>query len=288
MDIRTYQQEAEKTDQITDDSEKAMLVPLLGLAGEVGTLLSEYKKFLRDGCAHQRFREQVAEDLGDLLWYLSNVATKFGLNLEEVARANLQKTQSRWLSAANQQIHLFDEDSAPCEQIPRKFVVLFTEVMEGGSGRVIVSTDGQRIGDPLTDNSYEDDGYRFHDVFHLSYAAVLGWSPMTRKLLGVKRKSDRKKDEIEDGARAILIEELISQLIFTYAREHNFLEGVGSLDYHLLKTIQSLVADREVSVCSLAQWEQAILQGYTVWRKIRSARGGIVQVDLVESRISCE
>jgi len=43
---------------------------LLGLAGEAGTLLSEYKKHLRDGDAHQLHKERVAEELGDLLWYL--------------------------------------------------------------------------------------------------------------------------------------------------------------------------------------------------------------------------
>mgnify|MGYP007073183005 FL=1 len=60
MDLQSFQQEAAKTDQVPGDSEKAMLVPLLGLAGEVGTLLSEYKKYMRDGSAHQRFHEQVA------------------------------------------------------------------------------------------------------------------------------------------------------------------------------------------------------------------------------------
>ncbi len=92
----------------------------------------------------------------------------------------------------------------------------------------------------------------------MSYAAILGWSPIIRKLLVVKRKSDPKIDEVEDGARARIIEELISQLVYTYAREHNYLDGVGSLDYHLLKTVQSLVADREVRVRSLADWEKRL------------------------------
>ena len=42
----------------------------------------------------------------------------------------------------------------------------------------------------------------FHDVFHLAYAAVLGWSPTTRALLKIKRKSRPEIDENEDGARA--------------------------------------------------------------------------------------
>lgn len=295
MDFRTYQTEAAQTDQIVDGDEKAKLVPLLGLAGEVGTLLSEYKKFLRDGSAHERFNEQVAEDLGDLLWYIANVATKFGLDLESVAKANLEKTRARWpVRASGRQpgkkasvrSHLFDQDEEPEQQIPRRFTVHFSELREADSVRVTISITGKQIGDILTDNAYDEDGYRFHDVFHLSYAAILGWSPMIRKLVGVKRKADKELDEVEDGARARIIEELISQLVYTYAREHNFLEGVGSLDYHLLKTIHSLVVDREVRVRSLAEWERAIFAGYDVWRQVWKHRGGFVEVDLLQRRIS--
>lgn len=46
MNFLSYQIEAAKTDQAALDNEKGILVPLLGLAGEVGTLLSEYKEFL--------------------------------------------------------------------------------------------------------------------------------------------------------------------------------------------------------------------------------------------------
>lgn len=295
MRFTDFQKQAAKTDQVKGDDDKSKLVPLLGLAGEVGTLLSEYKKFLRDGGAHQRFHEQVAEDLGDLLWYIANVATKFDLDLDEVAQANLRKVNDRWTlhSKPSQQAlfdphsrHLLDEDATPPQQLPRTFTVEINEVREGDSVRVIVSRDGKQIGNDLTDNAYEDDGYRFHDVFHLSYAAVLGWSPITRKLLDVKRKDNGKTDEVEDGARAGIIEELISQLVFTYAREHNFLEGVNSLDYHLLKTIQSLVADREVRIRSAAEWETAILQGYRVWRDIRANRRGFVDVDLNGGSVS--
>ncbi|QDT35960.1 nucleoside triphosphate pyrophosphohydrolase family protein [Stratiformator vulcanicus] len=294
MDFRTYQNESLRTDQTPDD-EKGKLVPLLGLAGEVGTLLSEYKKLLRDGSAHERFDEQVAEELGDLLWYIANVASKFDLDLEQVAKGNLEKTRGRWPEYAlddhgtlfdSDRSRLFDDDFPPDQQIPRQFTIQFKEQCEGDSVRVIISRDDRQIGDELTDNAYEDDGYRFHDVFHFSYAAMLGWSPIARKLLKVKRKADEQIDEVEDGARARIIEELISQLAYTYAREHKYLEGVGSLDYHLLKTIQSLVADREVKSRSLAEWEQAILAGYKVWRQVREHRGGTVEVDLPERRIA--
>ena len=70
MKIRDYQTKAASTDQVpgTERDDRALMVPLLGLAGETGTLLTEYKKWLREGAAYQIFKERIAEDLGDILW----------------------------------------------------------------------------------------------------------------------------------------------------------------------------------------------------------------------------
>jgi len=287
MQFRDFQKQATRYDQVPGTSEKSMIVPLLGLAGEVGTLLSEYKKYLRDGQAHQQFGYAVGEELGDLLWYVATVATKFGLDLDEIARGNLEKIANRWpVSEAAGTYRLFDDNFPEHEQIPRRLRIIFGEEETPKGIRVTMTINGIAIGDALSDNAPEDDGYRFHDVFHLSYAAVLEWSPIMRSLLGVKRKSDPTVDDLEDGARAKIIEELVSQLVFTYARVHNFLDGVARLDYHLLKTIHSLVADRQVRIRSLAEWEMAILQGYEVWRSIREHVGGTVDVDLLGRRLS--
>ena len=141
----------------------------------------------------------------------------------------------------------------------------------------------EQIGDDLTDNSDSIDGYRFHDVFHLSYAAILGWSPVTRSNLKCKRKSNPSIDEVQDGGRAIAIEEGISALVFSYAEKHNFLEGVSILDDQLLKIINNMTSySLEVSKCSLHDWEKAILRGYEVWRQVNENQGGIVIVDLDE------
>src|SRR2546425_13364991 len=100
MDIRTYQEEALKTDQVPisgdHDADVSRLVPLLGLAGEAGELLTEYKKRIRDGEAHRMFKDRVSEELGDLLWYLANVASKFDLDLNVIAESNLDKVRDRW------------------------------------------------------------------------------------------------------------------------------------------------------------------------------------------------
>jgi NTP pyrophosphatase (non-canonical NTP hydrolase) len=287
MDLREYQLEAAKTDAVPRKTPpgqppegKEILIPLFGLAGEVGTLLAEFKKHLRDGKAHLMFKEQVAEELGDLLWYVADVATKFELDLGEVGAANLKKTQARWPHGKIESRQLFDEDCPPHEQLPRQFSVLIREELVGEKLMVRCWMGAEGVGDPLTDNAWEDDGYRFHDVFHLAHMTILGWSPIMRSLLKRKRKSMPEVDEIEDGARAKVVEEAIAAIVYDYARKHDFLEGVHTLDYPLLKTIQGLVSDREVRACSLHEWQMAILAGYHVWRKVWRNRGGIVVGDL--------
>src|ERR1700674_1074937 len=102
MDFDSYQKKALETDRVParggSDDALSLIVPMLGLAGETGQLLSEYKKHLRDGEAHRLFKERVSEELGDLMWYVANVASKFGLSLDGVAVANLEKTRGRFLS----------------------------------------------------------------------------------------------------------------------------------------------------------------------------------------------
>ena len=136
--------------------------------------------------------------------------------------------------------------------------------------------NGVFIGDPLTDNILDPDGYRFHDAFHLAYAAILHWSPAFRALIKQKRKSDPKVDEAEDGGRAIVIEEGLSAWIFSRAKKLNFFEGHSSVSFDMLKTVQQFVQGYEVEKCPLKLWERAILEGYEVFRQVRNNNGGIV------------
>lgn len=293
MDFQEYQKRALQTDQVpvTEDNNEIMykVVPLLGLAGETGELLSEYKKQLRDGDAHLLFKDRVTEELGDLLWYIANVASKFELNLNEIAEVNLEKVQDRWNSrrSANRiKTHSFDSGYPSNERLPRKFEVIITEIKEGDSIKMKAFVNGQQVGDDLTDNAYAPDGYRFHDIFHFSYAAILGWSPVTRQNLKCKRKSDPKVDEVEDGGRAKAIEEGISALVFEYAEDHNFLAEVKQIDYKILKIIKSLTSRLEVTQCSVGEWEKAILMGYDVWRQVKENQGGTIVIDLDNQSIT--
>ena len=289
MDFGTYQKEALRSDRVParDGANDAasLIVPMLGLAGETGQLLSEYKKHLRDGEAHQLFKERVSEELGDLLWYIANVASKFDLSLADIATANLAKVKQRWFNESALPLS-FDAQLPESERLPRKFEVELIDVEGEICRRVRVVINGTVFGSELTDNAYDPDGYRFHDVFHFAFAAVLGWSPITRSLLRRKRKSRPLLDEVEDGGRAAVIEEGVAALAFDYARRHGMLEGVSTLDFQLLRTIKEMTSHLEVGLRTTGEWERAILQGFRAWRAISAAGGGRIEVDLDERTIS--
>lgn len=280
MELRDYQAAALKTVQPTPEGADPLAVPLLGLVGEAGSVASLHKKLLRDGPAYHGAKAKAREELGDVLWYVAAVADRFELDLEDIAAANLNKINDRWKPSKPDQ-PLLDEGYPDNEQLPRAGeITIELEVNE--RERVVAKTtfNGVPIGDPLTDASYIDDGYAMHDVFHFSYAAVLGWSPVARALLKRKRKSDPQVDEAEDGGRAIAIEEGISALVFAYAAEHNYLDGVEHVDQDLISTVRSMVAHLEVSAHRAADWEQAILTSFTAWRTLRVGRGGVIEFDL--------
>lgn len=284
MDFRQYQREARQTNRIPEDATE--ITPLLGLAGEAGELLSEYKKHLRDRDVHPLRAERIDEELGDLLWYISTVATNFNLDLNRIAENNLTKARDRWTELHGTPRDPFDKRAKATERLPRQFDVHLVESTSDRQVQVRGYVGDQQVGDPLTDNAYVNDGYRFHDVFHLGYAAVLGWSPVTRALLKRKRKSNKKIDEVEDGGRARAVEEGISAFVFEYAREHNWLEGATRVDSDLLKMIKTATRHLEVSDCTASEWERAILAGFEAWRTIDRNQGGWVHVDLDKRTIT--
>ena len=98
----------------------------------------------------------------------------------------------------------FDSDFIENEQLLREFTVEFDSVMVGTKNKIRVSVNEIQVGDIIDDNSKENDAYRFHDVFHYTFATMLGWSPCTRSMMKRKRKSNTTMDEIEDGAEQLL------------------------------------------------------------------------------------
>jgi NTP pyrophosphatase (non-canonical NTP hydrolase) len=275
-----YQREAMK--YIRWNKEDSMMIPLLGLAGETGQLLTEYKKWIRDGNRYTPFLDQVSEELGDLLWYISALATASKLSLADIANENLAKIRDRWGKEEHPRLLVpfgFDDAFPMEERLPLKPIIVFRKGVFDGIPKVSITVDGETCGDPLTDNAHCDDGYRFHDVFHFAYAMVLGWSPLVRKLLKKKRKSVPKIDEVEDGARAVFLEEGISAMIFEFAKDYGFFIEANTIDFEVLKTIRVMTRGLEVRNVSISDWQKAILVGYNAWRPLVQHGEGILQGD---------
>ena len=269
--MNEFQRHTMATDQNVAQGMDGLRFPLLGLFGEVGSLLSALKKKQRDRASYIGYEDSILEEFGDVLWYFSNVAARANLDLsvlaqkmsrdlsdwdetephefgtfgdiqpvssiapnhsnvvfeqrlielagktgrlmddvganriehnrdalaghlveifralvsaadeadvdlEEAARRNISKTLSRWPSA-EQRVPppLFDQSDDPEERLPRHIELDFAERGPDGRKYVRLQCNGVNIGDRLTDNRAVEDDYRFHDVFHLAYAAILGW-----------------------------------------------------------------------------------------------------------------
>ena len=343
----------------TDSFEERDIQPiLLGLFGEVGSIMTAVKKLKREEKAYTGFRDRVIEEIGDAFWYLTALCHRYQIDLEnflatgdsdsgifkctpcptsqekesqskrpetdmvcnqaliEIGKAsavllesedmtkqqrserimgfirsihwvmsecdvtleeaisgNLSKVKSRFGPLNLTDLPNFDADFPEYEQLPWEFRI---ELRERDDGRVYLSMNDVFVGDPLTDNISQEDGFRYHDVIHLAHAAVLHWSPTVRALLKRKRKSCPEFDNSQDGGRGVVIEEGLAALVFSKAKELDYFDGHTDVSFDLLKTIQEFVRGYEVEACPLKLREQCILNGYEVFRNARINRGGII------------
>ena len=69
----------------------------LGLTGEAGELADKIKKVYRDKCGvfKQEERNEIAKELGDVLWYLTRLGATLGFSLEQIAAMNIEKLADR-------------------------------------------------------------------------------------------------------------------------------------------------------------------------------------------------
>lgn len=207
------------------------------------------------------------------------------LRFSDVIHMNISKTRGAFLQPNVEELPRFDDDFEEDERIPDTFRI---RINERRSGKSYLQWNGVFIGDPLSDNSSDRDGYRFHDVFHFANAAILSWSPVFRALIKQKRKSKPEYDEREDGGRAVVIEEGLTAWLFVQAKRLDFFEGQNQISFGTLKRINDFASGLEVSKCPLKLWERAILDGYAVFRKIRDANGGWVVGDRLARTIDFE
>ncbi|MFN2134700.1 MAG: nucleoside triphosphate pyrophosphohydrolase family protein [Candidatus Promineifilaceae bacterium] len=92
----TYQSESRKTWSYIPMNH-AIVYPTMGLVNEAGEVAGKVKKIFRDrgGEITDADRESLKQELGDVLWYLAQIATDLDLSLQEIAEANLVKLFSR-------------------------------------------------------------------------------------------------------------------------------------------------------------------------------------------------
>ena len=96
MRISDYQERSRAT-AVYPGAGDNLTYPALGLCGEAGEAAEKVKKALRDdgGVLTEERRAALAAELGDVLWYVAQLATEAGLDLDEIAEDNLAKLLSR-------------------------------------------------------------------------------------------------------------------------------------------------------------------------------------------------
>lgn len=93
LTLNDYQRMARRTAGSERNYEKREEA-LLGLAGEVGEMCDHYKKFKHQG--HDIDYDHMAEEAGDVLWYLAEIADALDVTLEDIARRNIEKLLKRY------------------------------------------------------------------------------------------------------------------------------------------------------------------------------------------------
>lgn len=88
-----YQQKARETAIYPEDM--AVIYPALGMCGESGEAADIVKKSIRDGDLTDEQKARLKKELGDVLWYVANLASDMGWGLDTIARENLAKLASR-------------------------------------------------------------------------------------------------------------------------------------------------------------------------------------------------
>ena len=94
LTFNQYQKLAKRTAGAGRDGERRQIIAALGLAGEAGEFANMIKKISAHG--HSINKDKLSEELGDILWYLSEGATACGLELNKIAHMNVQKLKERY------------------------------------------------------------------------------------------------------------------------------------------------------------------------------------------------
>lgn len=96
MDFKDYQDRAKKTADYPDIGNN-FVFPTLGLIGESGEVAEKIKKVIRDdgGKISEEKKLEIKKELGDVLWYISQLACELNFDLNNIAEENIKKIYSR-------------------------------------------------------------------------------------------------------------------------------------------------------------------------------------------------
>jgi len=96
MDFKEYQEKSRKT-AVYPNKDNNFIYPTLGLSSEAGEVSGKVKKIMRDddGVVSEGKKLEIKKELGDVLWYISQLASELGLSLDSVAEKNIEKLSSR-------------------------------------------------------------------------------------------------------------------------------------------------------------------------------------------------
>lgn len=93
MEANTYQRLAERTiNQFLTVDEKREHA-LYGMASEVGEVLGIYQKTFQ---GHSLNVDKVKDELGDLMWFISELCTVIGISINDVMEHNIEKLLERY------------------------------------------------------------------------------------------------------------------------------------------------------------------------------------------------
>ena len=96
MDFDEYQEKAATTAKYANKGNN-LAYPVLGLNGEAGEVAEKAKKIIRDhnNIKTDQHRQEIAKELGDVLWYVAAVTSEIGFSMQDVAQMNIDKLASR-------------------------------------------------------------------------------------------------------------------------------------------------------------------------------------------------
>jgi len=95
MTFEEYQKKSRET-AIYQNLGNNFIYPTLGLAGETGEVVEKIKRVLRkNGVVDEQSRTEISKELGDVLWYMANLAAELNLSLDDIASSNIEKLSSR-------------------------------------------------------------------------------------------------------------------------------------------------------------------------------------------------